>query len=239
LVELLLDALVDSPEAHARRNIFNSLVSLGERIRPEVERRLDDERWFAARQMVSLLGALGGTQSLEALETAYARPEISVKKEVLKSLARIPSKKSSNILMEALKDSNRSIQGQAIISLGMLRDPEAVDVLGEIAVKRDTFSDYFEQRKEAVKALGIIGDQRGVPFLTRLLFKRVWFGKRDHEELCSLAVIALGKIGGYEALEAIERAYNESAGALYSTCKRVIEGIKEEDRRVRWELIPK
>jgi HEAT repeat protein len=192
-----------------------------------VERRLGDERWFAARQMVSLLGVLGGTQSLDALETAYARAEISVKKEVLKSLARIPSERSSKILMEALKDSNRSIQGQSIISLGMLKDPDAVDVLGEIAVKRDTFSDYFELRKEAVKALGIIGDEMAVPFLTRLLFKRVWFGKKHHEEICSLAVIALGKIGGHEALEAIARAYNESAGALYSTCKRVLEGIKE------------
>jgi HEAT repeat protein len=225
-VGLLLDALVGEREAHARRQIYNTLVKFGERIRGELEKRLADERWYAVRQIVSLLGALGGTESLDTLEAAYTHPDIRVKKEVFKSLARIPSKRSSKILMEALKDSNRSIQGQAIISLGMLKDPDAVDALGELALKRDTFSDYFEQRKEAVKALGITGDKNAVPYLTELLFKKVWFGKNNHEEMRSLAVIALGKIGGDEALEAIERTCEESAGALYSTCKKVLEGIK-------------
>jgi HEAT repeat protein len=223
---LMLDALVDTREAHSRRHIYNALVNLGERVRPEVERRLGDERWFAVRQMVSLLGALGGAQSLDALETAYTHPDIRVKKEILKSLARIPSERSSRILMEALKQGDRTIQGQAIISLGMLKDPRAVDILGEIALKRDAFSDNFEQRKEAVKALGIVGSENAVPYLKRLLFKKGWFGKRANEEIRSLAVISLGKIGGDEALEAIERACNESSGALYNTCKRVLEAIR-------------
>lgn len=225
-ISLLLDALIDEREAHARRRIYNTLVKYGERIRPEVEKRLSDERWYAVRQMASLLGALGGQQSLDALEQAYAHPDKRVKKEVFKSLARIPSEKSFEILMDALKNGDRAIQDQAIISLAMLKDPAAVDTIGRIAVKKDAFSENLEQRKEAVKALGITRNEKAVPYLTKLLFKKGWFGKRDNEEIRSLAVISLGKIGGGEALDAVERISGESTGELYNTCRRVLEGRK-------------
>jgi HEAT repeat protein len=223
---LLLDALVDTNEASARRNIYNTLVSFGEIIRHEVERRLGDERWFGVRQMVSLLGALGGTQSLALLEAAYAHPDIRVRREVLKSLSRIPSKRSSEILMGALKNGDRALRGQAVISLAILKDPNAVDILGQIAVKREAFSDNLELRKEAVKALGIIGDEKAVQYLTTLILKKVWFGKKDHEEIRLLAVMSLGRIGGHDAMDAIERASHVSKGALYSACKRFLEGDK-------------
>lgn len=218
---LLLDTLIATQSAQERRNIFNSLVNYGELIRPLVVERLGDEQWFVVRQMVSLLGELGGEESIEPLRKCFDHSDVRVRKEVLKSLARIPSPRSSQILKTAIQEGSRALQGQAIISLGILRDTSSVEILGEIAAKG--FSENMGLRKEAVKALGIIGDEKAVPYLKKLL-KKVWFGKTSHEEMRSIAVVALGKIGTEEALGAIEETSEDSTGTLYSTCKRVLEG---------------
>ena len=224
---LLLDSLVDAKDVQARRNIFTTIVRFGDRIRAKVIDRLSDERWFAVRQMVSLLGEIGGADSVEGLGNAYRHQDVRVKKEVLKSLARIPSPKSRKLLLEALGDDDKTIQGQAIISLGILKDVAAIYALGEIANMRDAFAENVEQRKEAVKALGMIGTDKAVPYLKKVLTKKGWFGKSGIEDLRSTAAVALGKIGGEEAMGALEKTCKGSTGSLYNTCKRILEGSKQ------------
>ncbi len=225
-VDVMLDALVDIEDAQVRRRLFNALIYFGDRMRDRVEARLDDPRWFAVRQMVSLLGAIGGEDSLDALEQAYMHEDVRVKKEVLKSLARIPSPRSSRLLIATIHDreADRALKGQAVISLAILKDKEAVDVLGELATRRDAFTDNTDLKKEAVKALGIIGDRRALPYLEKLATRRAWFRRQANEELKTLAILSLGKIGGEEAMDIIRRVCNQSTGSLYTTCRRVLEG---------------
>jgi HEAT repeat protein len=225
----LLDALIDSQDFQVRRNIFNTIIRFGDASRDEVVRRLADDRWFAVRQMVSLLGEIGGAESVEGLESAYGHSDVRVKKEVLKSLARIPSPKSRKLLLEALKDDDYAIQGQAIISLGILKDGAAIPALGDIATMRDAFAEKVDQKKEAVKALGMIGTERSVPYLTKVLLKKGWFGKKEVDELRNQSAISLGKIRGENAMAALEKALKGSSGALYNTCKRALGGTKQQN----------
>lgn len=220
-IDMLLHALVETREAHSRRYYFNTLVHFGERIRDKIMEMLEDERWFVTRQMVALLGELGGEESILALEKTYENEDTRVKKEVLKSLSRIHSDKSLEMLNSALEESDRNLLGQAIISLGILKDNRAVERLGEICNKGER-----EMRKEAIKALGMIGDPKAIPHLAKLAGKKVWFGKESAEDLRESAVISLSKIGGEEAMSAIEKIYKDSKGRVYNTCKRILEGSK-------------
>jgi HEAT repeat protein len=225
-IEPLLNALIDTHEAHSRRHIFNTTIRFSESIRTQVVSMLADERWFVVRQMVSILGELGGEHSLDPLEAAYSHGDIRVKKEVLKSLARIPSARTSAILIEALQKGDADLHGQAIISLGILKDTAAIDTLGEIASKKEAFDENFETRKEAIKALGMIGSEATVPHLEKVLLKKVWFGKNTNEDIRTLAALSLAKVGGEDALDAIAKAYKNSKGTLYNTCKRILEGAR-------------
>jgi hypothetical protein len=222
--EALLDAIIAAPEAATRRNLFNALVRFGARLRPMAEARLKHPEWFVTRQMVSLLGDVGGADSLPAIEAAYSHQEARVKKEVMKSLVKIGTPRATEFLVEKLSEEDPSLVAQAIISLGMLKDPASIEPLAEIASRRENFSDLIETQKEAVKALGIIGDDRAVAHLAKILSRKVWFGKKANDELRSLAALSLGMIGNAEALKAVQEAYSWASGELQAACKRVLDG---------------
>ncbi len=226
-INLLLDAFPDAKETHARRHLYNTLLLFGEAVREEVERRIDDERWFIVRQMVALLGEIGNPKSIKALKKAFIKPEPRVKQEVIKSLGRIPSKESSAILFRILKNSDISLVLNAITSLGILRDQSAIEFLGEIALQRDTFSENIDLRKEAIKALGLIGDEKAIPIFTELLTKKVWFGKRGNEEIRAQTVISLGRIGGETAYKTIENIAKTASGIVHHACEKTLKEIKQ------------
>ncbi len=227
-IKILLDTAVEAPDASRRRNLFNAVLLFGKAIIPHVEERLKSPEWFVVRQMVALLGELGDTESIGLIEEAYAHEDTRIKREVLKSLARITSPESTAFLLKALDDENEALSRQAIVSLGVLRDPEAVDSIGKLALTWEPFADRNDTQKEAIKALGTIGDSLGVDYLKKILFRKSWFGKRSNLELRQLAAASLGMIGGDEAYRAVESVLKESDGELYTTCKRVLDK-KEKD----------
>ncbi|MBI3399624.1 MAG: HEAT repeat domain-containing protein [Deltaproteobacteria bacterium] len=221
----LLNALIDTEDAYARRQIFNALTLFGEAVRLEAENCLNDERWFVVRQMVSLLGEIGGLKSLNAIKTVYNYKDVRVKKEVLKTLGRIPSNESSTFLLERLNDNNPSLKLQAIISLGVLKEQTAIEPLGRLALKRDLFNENIEIRKEAIRSLGMIGGDKAITVLKNLLKKRVFWGKKQNDEIRSLAAISLGRIGGRDVRDILEAVSNASRGLVRLACKKAMEGI--------------
>ncbi len=226
-IEPLLDTLVKTEDANIRRAVFDAIVKIGEPVRESVETRIHKGEWFEVRQMAALLGALGGGQSIATLEKIYYEsPDPHVKKEMLKSLAVIPSEVSIQILISALDEEDEGIVGQAIISLGILSVDSVIETLGAMISKKGRFYENFEMKKVVIKGLGFMKDELTIPYLTTILFKKTWFGKDLNDELRKEAVTSLGKIGTDEAFEAIEKVYEESTGALYTTCKRTLEGRK-------------
>lgn len=222
-IEALLRALVDEPEASTRRVIFNVVLPFGRAVIPYAVKKLDSDLWYVVRQMVTLLGEIGEPESVEHLKAAYGNPDIRVKKEVLKNLARIRSNESLDVLIKALEEEDMPLVTQAIISIGMLRDPAAIDTVGNIALKGGAFSENQGPRKAAIRALRLIGGQKAVPYLAKILFKKAWLGKKANDDIRCLAADALGAIGGDEAYAAVEKACGESAGDLYSACKRILD----------------
>lgn len=221
--QILLDALIDASDASARRNIYNTVILFGKMLTPHVETRLKNGQWFAVRQMAAILGELALPETLGQLEAAFKNPHIKVKREVLKSISRIQAPRSTAFLVKTLESEDPSLMTYAIIALGMRRDPAAIEPLSKIALRWEPFSDKQEPKKEAVRSLGLIGDQKAVEALTRILFRTTWFGKKINEEFKCLAASSLAMIGGSEAMKAVEAACQHSEGELNMVCKKILE----------------
>jgi len=220
VIDMILDALVEAPDASTRRNLYNTVILFGDKIKPRVIKRLASDHWYEVRQMIALLGDLRDPETLDALEEAWRNEDLRVKKEVLKSLVKIPSPKSREMLISALGEDDLSLKCQALISMGVSRNTEFVDTIGEQAVAKGD----PEVRKEAVKALGLMKDPAAVPYLTRVLFKKAWINKKTNEEIRALAAASLGMIGTEEALAAVEKVAERSEGELHMACRRILDG---------------
>ncbi len=223
VINILLDDAVQAPEAIVRRNIFNTLLLFKDKLIPFIEERIKSGVWYEVRQMAALLGEIGDAENLPLLEEIYSHDDVKIKKEALKSLARIPSAEAAAFLSRALTEEDSSLVSQAIVSLGFLRDTSALESISEIAVKWEAFAKSHNLQKEAIKALGNIGSSDSVPALSRILMRKSWFSKQYNDELRALAAKSLGMIGDQDAYKALEQAMKNSEGALYATCKRALE----------------
>jgi HEAT repeat protein len=144
----------------------------------------------------------------------------------LKTLGKIQSNESAVFLLQKLDVNNASIKMQAVISLGTLKAPAAVESLGYLALKRGFSDENIEIRKEAVRSIGMIGGDNAAAILKKVLKKQVFWGRKQNDEVRSVAAIMLGKIGGKDARETLEEVSRKSKGIVQLACKKAMEGIK-------------
>ena len=128
--------------------------------------------------------------------------------------------------MQRLAEDNAALKLQVIISLGALRDPAAVESLGGLALKSGFFSASLKIRKGAVRSIGMIGGNNATTVLKNLLKKRVFWGRKENDEVRADAAISLGKIGGKDALETLEEISQTSKGLVHIACKKAMEGLR-------------
>ncbi len=136
-------------------------------------------------------------------------------------------------LLELLESENRDSRAGALMALGYIRDPSAVDPileywrkLGIIAQKEDTFAEKY-LRHEIIRALGNLNDKKAVPLLqqsletddqydrTRALISLASLGedeaykellrtlKHDNGDIRNMAVQGLGKLARKESIDAL------------------------------------
>jgi HEAT repeat protein len=169
---------------------------------------LKDERWYVVRNMVTLLGEITSPESVKALKMTAHHPEAKVRKELVKSLAKIAPQAGENTLITMLDDLDRDVVRQVIFSLGVLRSKAAVQPLLDIVTASDAFLKKLELKKLAVAALGRIGDHRATAALVDVLTTRGWLAPHRWLELKSATAAALGQLGDESALPPLKRLAN-------------------------------
>lgn len=219
-----IERLVEEERLYPRKKLFNLLVAFGEKARRMVERRLQEAgEWYIKRQMVSVLGAIGNPASLQVLKDVLDCDDIRVKREAMKALARIGTEEAVDMLIGLIDSKEQAISLQAIVSLGAIRASKAIPHLISIIESRGLSSKLYERKREAIKALGSIGDERALPLLKRVLRKKRLWRRKVHDELRCLSAIALASIGGEEAEKALKEVMAKSKGDLYYACLNGLE----------------
>ncbi len=149
-------------------------------------------RW-SRQQAATALGRIGDSRALQPLLTALARErEPRMSEALAEALGDLGDLKAIPALLQELKRGNAAVQANAATALGRLRATEAVDALIELAVKR--------QNKNALAALGAIGDQRALPVLLNAF-------KSTNPALRSVAAAALGRLGHRDAVTLLAQAF--------------------------------
>jgi HEAT repeat protein len=221
----LIQRLCIAESLHERKTIARLLTITGEAGIPALLSMLKDERWYVVRNMVTILGEIASTGALKALHATATHPEPKVRKEVIKSLLKINSPGAESTLVALMGDSESDVVRLAIHSLGSLRAKAAVRPLLEIITASDPFLKELSLKKQALLAIGRIGDRGATDALLDLLYCRGWLAPRRWQELKISAANALGQLGDDSAIPRL-RQLAQQGTPLGKACSDAIDNLE-------------
>jgi len=147
-----------------------------------------DKAWGLRDIAADALGRIGnaaaGRQLLEALD---ANTQPYVRNHIVSALGSIKEepKVTAKLLVIARDDASYRARANALQSLGKLKAPNALEVL-TAAVNTDSPDDFL--RNAALRSLGYLGDEKGVPLL------REWVAPGKAIETRQAAISSLGRL---------------------------------------------
>src|SRR6202158_4461350 len=147
-----------------------------------------DKAWGLRDIAADALGRIGnpaaGKQLLEALD---ANTQPYVRNHIVSALGSIKEepKVAAKLLVIARDDASYRARANALQSLGKLKAPNVLEVL-TAAVNTDSPDDFL--RNAALRSLGYLGDDKGVPLL------REWAAPGKAVETRQAAIYSLGRL---------------------------------------------
>jgi hypothetical protein len=208
-----------------RKALATALVRIGQAAVAPLVNMLRDERWYVVRNMVAILGEIGSRECADALKATLYHQDERVRKETIRTMVKLGGREAENLIIELLTDKNAGIIRQAVLSLGIMKSQSAVQPLLDIVTGRDLFLASLPVKKEAVQALGRIGDRRATPVLVEILETQRWLAWNKWDELRVAAAAALGQLGDETALPAL-KAQAERSGQIGRTCSEAVDTIE-------------
>jgi HEAT repeat protein len=225
VVYVLVQRLCIANSLLARKALATAIIKIGPAAIPPLVAALQDERWYVVRNMVAILGEICSQECVGELQHAVNHADPRVRKETIRSLLNIGGKEAESTIIDMLDDRDTTIVKQAILSLGIMKSQLAVQPLIGIVAQRDLFMKSLPLKKEALQALGRIGDRRATPYLTGLLQKWHWFAWSRWQELKIAAAAALGQLGDEAAIPAL-KARMSAGGGLGRACGEAVDNIE-------------
>ncbi len=173
-----LEAMCEEEDLSRRRQVFDLMVSLGPPVVPRAQARLEDERWYVQRNMISLLRRIGGGLSAEALGRGLDQDDPRVRLEALKGLGQ--GRPSAELIERAVNDPDPKVAQAAVAAIGSHRLEAGVAPLVALLRPRDPFGRNRALRLLALETLGQLGDPSALDGIAHFL--RPWFSPVGAEE---------------------------------------------------------
>ncbi|MBM4135331.1 MAG: HEAT repeat domain-containing protein [Nitrospira sp.] len=217
IIPYLMDTLIDEESPTVRKFLISLITHFGNKAIPEALRRLRDKRWFVTRNMLYILGELGGEEVLQHMRSYCHHENLKVSCEAIKYLLKVGDSYGIKILKNCLNSDKGEIVDHAIGVSGTFRVKEVVHDLLQMLRKKDRSGAGFYNKIPVVRALGQIGDPRAIEVLRDLISeKRIIFK------------------GAIEELK--EEIYRTLKNYPYVDIKDLIEaGLKSGNERIREE----
>ncbi|OPX41442.1 MAG: hypothetical protein B1H13_02085 [Desulfobacteraceae bacterium 4484_190.3] len=200
----LLKILLESPDSAERVRILKIVSEIGHVAIPVLTERIkEDEPWYFIRNLVYLIGKVGGKDQAKLLEPFLVSQYPKVREETLKSIYCIGEEYRTNIFLSALSIADNQMKIGIVDMLGSMRDTNSVRPLLKLLESKPLITSKVRNKLEEkiCVALGNIGSQEAIPTLMAISRRRDLLGVKRYSPKVK---IAAGK-----ALAAIRRKQSE------------------------------
>lgn len=184
---VLLDLLVESESLATRKRLFTRLGQLAPRIVPEIVRRLGDERWYARRNLLALIGEIPQWPPKWSPASYAEDRHPAVRREAYKLMLRDPRQRDRAVC-GLLEDADRKAQSLGLAAATEECPPAAIPLLADLAQDERAAS---ELRLMAVRALGQTSDVSAIDTLVELVRRGSGIGRNRLADKSPLMLAAL------------------------------------------------
>ena len=213
--------------SNATRKTFSiALVRIGAPALPSVLALLKDGRWQVVFTAVAILGEMGNRGAVKALALTLHHPDARVRREAIRVLAKLGGTEATALLLSLVadKDQDQATALQAITWLGQSRNQMALQPLIELVQKRDLLGKSHPLKKQALLAIGQIGERRSLDLLFAVVRKRSWIAPGRGMELKLTALEAIAAVGGEQARQFLQSLVT-SGGELGRAAGAAVEAL--------------
>jgi len=154
----LCDLVAESEQKQVRYLLCRA-ISIVARTETDCLRRfLQDHRWFVVRNMVMIAGMIGSSEVIPLLRLVSSHREPRVRKELARSLGRIRSEASIDILRDLLRDENKSVRLAAITATREVGSDQAMSFIETIILDKAFSKRPQDEKKQIMITYGSLGE---------------------------------------------------------------------------------
>ena len=227
-VDWLNLALAESQQRCTRRALAEAIAEL---CRDDPERLapwLADPRWYVVRNIVHILGWIGGERTIGLLETAMRHPEPRVRQEVIAALGQADSEQARPLLVGMLEGADARTFCSVLHQLSVARDERTARVLVGHLLDPAFEQHALEVRRAIYSALAATGGDEIVPDLEQELHKGNWFSRYQEAHRQAVAR-CIARIGTPHARAVLERGARSKRAPVRKACADALAGADDHE----------
>jgi HEAT repeat protein len=225
----LVDMVKDRGQLEFRDRALGALRAAGEPgIQAIVVELEKDNPWYIYRNILNVVAELKLVEALPQVTVMASSPDERIRREAVRSLARIGSPESMGTVMNAANDPSVAVRRTAVRVLGLFADASVASFLTDIINGQGVRGKEEDNAvvEAACLALGDLRDKSFVPQLAELLGKGGLFKKGRPDEIRAAACMALGTIGDPAAVPALEKAAKDPVAMVRGSADKSLRRMR-------------
>jgi hypothetical protein len=181
---------------------------------------LSDPRWHVVRNIVFVLGQIGGGEVVPHLAVAARHIDARVRRAAIHALGQVPHHLRRSVLLTQLDTGDGRLLAASLAMLAREPDARVTE-----AILTRVRSPEFESRPEEhrialLSALADVASDQALPALEELLLRGGWFARRSAERLA--AARAIVRLGTPAARSVLEQGLRHRSDAVRESCEEAL-----------------
>ncbi len=218
-------------ESQSRSNRRMLAESIAERCRANPERLapwLSDPRWFVVRNVVHILGWIGGDSIVGLLQSVIRHPEPRVRHEAVAALGQVSPAAARPVLLRMLEDADTRMFCAVLHQLSAARDPAPARLLLSYMLDVAFEQRPVEEKRAIYSALSAVAGDEVVPELEAEMHRGNWFS-RNYEAHRQAVARCIARIGTPLSRMVLERGVLSKRAPVRKACEDALTGFHDRE----------
>jgi len=219
-LSLLVSVLANSGRSRVRAGATTALTYAFADDPSPLGEWLTDPRWHVVRNIVFVLGQIGGGEVVPYLAVAARHIDARVRRAAIHALGQVPHHLRRSVLLTQLDTGDGRLLAASLAMLAREPDVRVTDAILSRVRSTDFEARPEEHRVALLSALADVASDQALPALEELLLRGGWFAKRSAER--TAAARAIVRLATPAARDVLEQGLHHRSEAVREACDEAL-----------------